>query len=227
MFRSLVNLLFPMSCPGCGGPLLENENTICTRCRHDMPLTLQHLMPENEMYRRFYGRLPVEHASAMVYFHKKDIVQEAIHNLKYRGREEVGLMMGRWYGPDLKGVAALQTVDDVVPVPLHGKKLRERGYNQVTKFGRAIAEALGANYNETILYRATYTKTQTKKNLTARAEIIGSAFDVSFTEADNCKHFLLVDDVITTGATLESCGKALLKIPGARLSIVTMAYAHS
>ena len=112
-------------------------------------------------------------------------------------------------------------------MPLHPKKLRERGYNQVTKFGRTIAEGLGTNYNDSLLYRASYTKTQTRKNLAARAEIIGSAFDVNFKDTDHGKHFLLVDDVITTGATLESCGRALLTIPDARLSIVCIAYAHS
>jgi ComF family protein len=227
MLKSLANLLFPKACSGCDEPLLESESTICTQCRHNMPFTLHHLMPENETFRRFYGRLPLEHSSAMVYFHKQGIVQEMIHNLKYRGKEDVGQLMGEWYVQDLKNVPALQDVDAVIPVPLHPKKLRERGYNQVAKFGKAIAEGLGSAYNENILYRATYTKTQTKKNLAARAEIIGSAFDVKYTDADHSKHFLLVDDVITTGATLESCGKALLKVPGARLSIVTIAYAHS
>lgn len=227
MLKSLANLLFPTACCGCNDILLETEAVICTQCRHDMPFTQHHLQQDNETFRRFYGRLPLEHASAMAYFHKEGIVQGLIHKLKYRGKEEVGRLIGEWYAPELKQVAALQSVTDVIPVPLHPKKLRERGYNQVTRFGRAVAAGLGANYNENILLRATYTKTQTKKNLAARAEIIGSAFDVTFTETDHGKHFLLVDDVITTGATLESCGKALLKVPGARLSIVTMAYAHS
>ncbi len=227
MLKSLANLLFPKACCGCDGILLESESVICTQCRHDMPFTLHHLMPDNETYRRFYGRLPLEHSSAMAYFHKQGIVQEMIHNLKYRGREEVGQLIGEWYAPDLKTVPALDTVDAIIPVPLHPKKLRERGYNQVEKFGKAIAQEFGADYNDQLLVRTSYTKTQTKKNLAARAEIIGSAFDVNFTEADHGKHFLLVDDVITTGATLESCGKALLKVPGAKISIVAMAYAHS
>ncbi len=227
MFKSLANLLFPVTCSGCDGLLLESENVICTQCRHNMPYTQHHRMKENETFRRFYGRLALEHASAMAYFHKEGIVQQLIHNLKYRNREEISGMIGGWYAHDLKRVPALADVTDVIPVPLHPKKLRERGYNQVEKFGRAIASGLGVAYNEEILYRTSYTNTQTRKNLAARAEIIGSAFDVKFTEADHDKHFLLVDDVITTGATIESCGRALLKIPGARISIVAMAYAHS
>lgn len=192
-----------------------------------MPFTLHHLTAENETYKRFYGRLPLEYASSMVYFHKKGIVQELIHNLKYRGKEEVGELMGHWYAADLASVPELQSVTDVIPVPLHKKKLRERGYNQVAKFGMGIATGMGISYNDTILLRKTYTKTQTSKNLAARAEIIGSAFDVEYCDTDHNKHFLLIDDVITTGATLEACGRALLSIPGARLSIVTIAYAHT
>lgn len=227
MLKDFINLLFPKACPGCDELLLEGEQTICTNCRHEMPFTLHHLTPENETWKKFYGRLPLEHASSMVYFHKQGIVQELIHNLKYRKQEAIGTLMGEWYAHDLKDVSALKTVTDVIPVPLHPKKLRERGYNQVAEFGKGIAEGIGAKYNEQVLLRKTYTKTQTQKNLAARAEIVGSAFDVAFSESDNAKHFLLVDDVITTGATLEACGRALLSIPDTKLSIVTIAYAHT
>jgi ComF family protein len=226
MLRSLFNLLFPKACNGCDGLLLENEDVVCTACRHDMPFTLHHLDPENETFKKFYGRLQLEHASAFVYFHKEGMVQQMIHNLKYRRQQEVGRLLGQMYVEDLKKVEALKDVTDIIPVPMHKKKLRQRGYNQVTEFGKALAEGLGKNYNEEILVKKVHTKTQTKKNLAARAEI-ATAFDVNFTDAGHNKHFLLIDDVITTGSTLEACGRELLKIPGARVSIVTMAYAHS
>lgn len=226
MFKTLLNLLFPKVCSGCNGLLLESEDVVCTHCRHDMPFTLHHLDEENETYKKFYGRLPVEHASSVVYFHKQGIVQKLIHNLKYRGKQEIGTLIGRWYVEDIKDIEVLQSVTEVIPVPLHRKKLRQRGYNQVADFGKAIAQGLGASYNDDLLLRSTYNKTQTKKNIAARAEIINNAFDVSATDDDKNKHFLLVDDVITTGATLEACGRALLKIPGARVSIITIAYAH-
>ncbi len=227
MLKSLANILFPKTCPGCNNILLENESVLCTACTHEMPHTQHHVTAENEIFKRFYGRLPLEHASALLYFHKEGLVQQLIHNLKYKGQQDIGRLMGQWYAHDLKNVPSLQSVTDVIPVPLHPKKLRQRGYNQVAEFGKALAERLNVNYNENILLRTTYNKTQTKKNLSARAEIIGSAFDVHYTEADRGKHFLLIDDVITTGATLESCGKALLKVPDSKLSIVTIAYAHS
>jgi ComF family protein len=192
-----------------------------------MPFTRHHVDEYNETAKKFYGRLPLEHASALVYFHKEGIVQELIHNLKYRKQQQVGKLMGEWYAPSLNTVAELQDVTDVIPVPLHPKKLRERGYNQVTEFGKAIARGMNVHYNESILLRTSYTKTQTQKNRELRAGIINTAFDVKYTDTDDNKHFLLVDDVITTGATLEACGKLLLQIPGARVSIVTIAYAHS
>ncbi|PZR16243.1 MAG: amidophosphoribosyltransferase [Flavobacterium psychrophilum] len=227
MIKTLLNLLFPKPCSGCGTTLLESEHLVCTHCRHDMPFTQHHLDNNNETAKKFRGRLPVEHASSVVYFHKEGIVQGLIHNLKYRGKEEIGSMIGEWYVHDLKEIEALKDVTEIVPVPLHRKRLRQRGYNQVEGFGKALAEGLGKTYNDDILLRTQYTKTQTKKNLAARAEIINESFDVSPTDSDKGKHFLLVDDVITTGATLEACGKALLKIPGAKVSIITMAYAHS
>jgi ComF family protein len=192
-----------------------------------MPLTQHHKNPENDAYKKFYGRIPVEQVSALVYFHKKGIVQELIHSLKYRGQEAIGTVLGEWYGEELKSSQLLQTVDAIIPVPLHPKKLRERGYNQVTEFGNALAKKLEIPVNNSILYRQVYSKTQSQKNRLGRTEGIDTIFDVSFDEKDHNKHFLLIDDVITTGATLEVCAKALLKIPGTKISIVCMAMANS
>jgi ComF family protein len=227
MFESIINLFFPKVCSGCSAFLLTNENIICTVCRHDIPLTNHHLNPENEAFKKFYGRIPVIHTSALFYFHKKGIVQELIHNLKYKGHEEIGTTLGEWYAEDLKTIELLQSVDEIIPVPLHRRKLKERGYNQVTAFGKALSSSLNINYNDSLLIRNVYSKTQSKKNLLGRTEGIETVFDVSFTEKDHNKHFLLIDDVITTGATLEACSRALLKIPGARISIVCMAMAQS
>ena len=227
MFESIINLFFPKVCSGCSSFLLSNENVICTVCRHDIPLTNHHLNPENDAFKKFYGRIPVVHTSALFYFHKKGIVQELIHNLKYKGHEEIGTILGEWYAEDLKTIDLLQSIDEIIPVPLHRRKLKERGYNQVTAFGTALSSSLNIDYNDTILVRNVYSKTQSKKNLLGRTEGIESTFDVSFTEKNHNKHFLLIDDVITTGATLEACSRALLKIPGAKISIVCMAMAQS
>ena len=227
MFKSLLHLFFPPTCAGCKTILIVNENVICTSCRHEMPLTQHHLNPENDAYKKFYGRIPVEHVSALVYFHKKGIVQELIHSLKYRGQEAIGTVLGEWYAEELKNIPVLSTVDTIIPVPLHPKKLSERGYNQVTEFGNALAKSLQIPISNSILFRQVYSKTQSQKNRLGRTEGIDTIFDVSFDEKDHNKHFLLIDDVITTGATLEVCAKALLKIPGTKISIVCMAMADS
>lgn len=227
MFESIINLFFPKVCSGCSSFLLSNENVICTVCRHDIPLTNHHLNPDNDAFKKFYGRIPVIHTSALFYFHKKGIVQELIHNLKYKGHEEIGAILGEWYAEDLKTIDLLQSVDEIIPVPLHRRKLKERGYNQVSIFGKTLSSSLKIDYNDSILIRNVYSKTQSKKNLLGRTEGIETIFDVSFTEKDHNKHFLLIDDVITTGATLEACSRALLKIPGSKISIICMAMAQS
>ena len=227
MFKNIINLFFPSVCAGCHSFLVSNEKVICTICRHNIPLTNHHLNRENEAFKKFYGRIPVEYVSTLLYFHKKGIVQELIHNLKYKGQEKIGTVLGEWYADDLQNVTILQSIDEIIPVPLHKRKFRERGYNQVTNFGLTLSTHLKIPYNSNLLVRNIYSKTQSKKNLLNRSEGINTIFDVTFTEKDHNKHFLLIDDVLTTGSTLEACSHALLKIPGAKISIVCMAMAHS
>jgi len=192
-----------------------------------MPLTQYHLDAKNEAVKKFYGKIEIEHASALLYFNKKGIVQELIHNLKYKGQQEIGLILGNWYVEDLKELKLKTPFDIIIPVPLHKRKFRERGYNQVTTFGKALSEGLAITYDDTVLYRKKYSKTQSKKNLIGRSENIENIFDVLSTERYQNKHLLLIDDVLTTGATLEACSRALLKIPGVKISIICMAMANS
>jgi ComF family protein len=227
MLQHLINLFFPKSCASCHSLLLNDENVICTHCRHEIPLTNQHKMENNELVQKFYGRIPLEFGSSLFYFHKKGIVQEMMHKLKYKGHEEISEMIGHWYAEELKSVVQIKNIDYIIPVPLHRRRMRERGYNQVEGFGKALSEELKIPYVDTVLHRNVYTKTQTKKNLLGRTEIKEAIFDVNFNENHHGKHFLLVDDVITTGSTLEVCSRALLKIPNAKISIVCMAMSHS
>ena len=227
MWNHLLNLFFPKSCAGCKSLLLGNENVICTECRHEIPLTNHHKIEHNEIFQKFYGRIPLEYGSALFYFHKKGIVQEMVHQLKYKGQYEIGETIGNWYSEELRHLEQMQHIDYIIPVPLHKKRLRERGYNQVEGFGKVLSANLKIPYNDTLLFRKLYTKTQTKKDLLGRADVITTVFDVNFTESHQGKHFLLIDDVLTTGSTLEACSRALLKIPEAKISIVCMAMSHS
>lgn len=228
MFTSLINLFFPKLCAGCTSFLLEGENVICSRCRHEIPITNHIADPENEAMKKFYGKVPVEFAAAFVYFHKKGIVQEMIHRLKYKGAEDIGTAIGDWFAHDLEPLVLANAIDVIVAVPLHRKKLRERGYNQVTAFGSALSQNLNLPFQEGLLVRNIYSKTQTRKSLLGRTEVTTqSIFDVVYKPLDHGKHFLLIDDVLTTGSTLEACARALLKIPGSKVSIICMAMSHS
>ena len=227
MLKSLINLFFPPTCTGCHAILWTNETVICTTCRHNLPQTYHHLQPENEAYKKFYGRIPIAYASAFLYFHKKGMVQELIHNLKYRGHQEIGTQLGHWYAEDIKNLQELADVDVIIPVPIHEKRWRKRGYNQVDTFAEALSEELTVPVQRALLIRAIHTATQSKKNLLGRMDGVNRVFEVRFSATDHDKHFLLLDDVLTTGATLEACSKALLEIPGAKISIVCMAMAHS
>lgn len=227
MWNHLVNLFFPKSCAGCHAILLSDEKVICTQCRHEIPLTNHHNIEENEIFQKMYGRIPIEFGAALFYFHKKGIVQEMMHQLKYKGNQEIGTIVGDWYASELKDLQPMQNIDYIIPVPLHKRRFRERGYNQVTTFGKALAKRLNIPYEESVLQRKLYTKTQTKKSLLGRADINKTIFEVTFSENHHDKHFLLIDDVMTTGSTLEACSRELLKIPNAKISIVCMAMAHS
>ena len=227
MLKYLINLLFPKLCLGCNSLLLTNERTICSSCNHNLPYTNHHLLKSNDTTKKFYGIIPIEFSAAMLYFHQKGIVQNLIHNLKYKNHQEIGTLLGRWYAKDLEAISKVKMFSEIIPVPLHKKRLEERGYNQVTTFCETLSNELQIPYNTTLLLRNRYSKTQTKKDKENRKEISNALFDVTYTEADHNKHFLLVDDVMTTGATLEACAKALLKIPNSKVSIVTIAYTQS
>lgn len=225
MLNNVLNLFFPPICLACDSLLGDNEQTICTSCRHDLPLANFTDFEYNEVTKRLYGRVLLKYATALVWFSKKGMVQHLMHNLKYKGQEEIGKFMGSWLGYDLHNTP-FTSVDVVIPVPLHARRLRERGYNQVALFGRELASALNVAYNDHILVKTKATKTQVFKARLLRWNSDDSLFSITDYKALKHKHILLVDDIITTGATLESCAQALSKIEGVTISVATMAIAE-
>lgn len=223
MVINLLNLFFPRVCLGCNAYLIDNETYVCTSCRHELPLTNFHIDHNDALKNVFYGRVKLEHATALLHFSKKGIVQQLMHNLKYRGHQEVGVFLGRWLGEELKNIEVYKSIDVVVPVPLHNSKLRKRGYNQVTKFGQEIAKTLNVEFNTKVLQKTMASKTQVFKDRLLRTSGNAATFSISENQSLIGKHILLVDDIVTTGATIESCANVLLEIPGVKISIAAMA----
>lgn len=196
---------------------------MCAVCRHDVPLTDHNYLEENAVDRRFYGRIPTKKAASFVFFTKNGLVKNLLHLLKYKNQEQIGGFFGEWCGALLMENGQLKNVDAVVPVPLHPKKLKKRGYNQVALFAKTIAEQIGATYCDDWLIKTKNIKTLTKKNRQSRWESSKDAFTLNASNHRKYKHVLLVDDVITTGATIESCTKTLLQQKGVSVSVLTMA----
>ncbi len=219
----MLNLFFPKLCRGCQSELLGNDNEICVECRHQLPLASFHKTESDEMLKLFYGRVPVENATALFYFRKNGLTQKFVHALKYRGAEKLGYIFGAWLGKELCESSVYKDVDAVIPVPLHKKKLRQRGYNQVEGFGKEIALALQVPYLDDVLIKITPTKSQVFKEKISRIFSQEEVFIAHNLEKINGKHVLLVDDIITSGATLEACSSKLLKARDIKLSFATIA----
>jgi ComF family protein len=222
--KDIFNLFFPEVCLCCHEHLTNNETTICLICRHDLPLTNFSFEASNLVEKSFYGRIPIENATALFYFLKKGKVQQLIHELKYNKQQQVGTLVGNWLGTEIVESNRFKNLDCIIPVPLHKKKLKTRGYNQVTTFGQSLAKKLNVNYNENMLVKISSTKTQTKKLRLDRWRNVQELFVVQNSNNLKNKHILLIDDIITTGATLEACCEAFAKIEGLKISIACMAY---
>jgi ComF family protein len=220
----MLNLLFPKICNGCQNVLEGNSATLCLKCRHALPLASFHKNGNDRMKHIFYGRLVVKNATALFEFQKKGITQQIMHNLKYREQEEISYFFGRWLGAELKELPEYREIDMVIPVPLHKQKLKKRGYNQVTGFAKEIAAALDIPCRDDILLKVSKTNSQVFKKRLMRIQE-EAVFSVVRSEVIKNKHILLVDDIVTTGATLETCANKLLEDTNATISLATMAIA--
>jgi competence protein ComFC len=222
--KDFFRIFYPDLCANCENQLEKNENTICTFCRHDLPLTNFTNYSENKIAKTFYGRIIIEKANTLLFYRKEGITKKLIHELKYKGNEEIGSFFGNWLGEILKQNNEFSDINLIVPVPLHPKKLKQRGYNQVSKFGEKLSYHLNKPFLENVLLRTSTSKTQTFKARFERFNNNDTKFQSKNTSSFKNNHILLIDDVITTGATIESCAKELQKTEGVKISILTMAY---
>lgn len=223
MFRSVFNTFFPETCVGCDHVLQQDEEVVCTTCLHYLPIIGKQETAANHIKPHFYGHLEVENAASLMFYHKKGMSQRLLHHLKYRGREEVSTFLGDWFATKFQKEAWLKALDIVIPVPLHIRRKRKRGYNQVAGFAKIIAERFHLQYAEDVLIKTFNSQTQVFKNRLSRTELKTSYFKLKAVEKIKNKQVLLVDDIITTGATLETCARILLAGKPKSISIATMA----
>jgi ComF family protein len=216
-------LFFPRYCRGCDDALISGENLICTRCLLELPRSHYHLERENPFYNKFRGRIPVTYVMTLFRFVKESRVQHLLHALKYKNQPELGIALGRMYGQDLLAANFKQQFDLIIPVPLHASRKRTRGYNQSEEFGKGLSEILDIPCSDRFMKRMIKTETQTRKSRLNRWKNVNEVFQVITPREVEGKRIPLVDDVVTTGATLEACGQALLTAGCMELSIACIA----
>jgi len=224
-FSDIINLFYPQVCCTCGKRLSEASELICFKCRNELPKVKFPLLEDNELTNRFLGKLDLKFGAAYLYFFKSGISQELMHAFKYKNQPELGHMIGTYLGYDLVHDPVSQHIDMIVPVPLHPKKLRKRGYNQSAIFAQGLSDSMTIPIAADVLIRTVHGESQTHISREERLKNVHATFQVMDREVIKSKSILLVDDVITTGATLEACGIQLLEAGAARLSIATMAIA--
>jgi ComF family protein len=226
MFKAFISMLFPDVCLTCSQGLASGERQICMKCQHELPFANHHLHQENPLYFKFIDKIPIQYALSYLKFTKKGKVQKMLHSLKYDGNQEIGEILGRWHGYVLKDAGFSTIFDVIVPVPLHISKLKKRGYNQSDCYASGLSQTLELPWTDQALMRGIATETQTKKGKLERWLNVSDIFEVQEIAWIKNKHVLLVDDVVTTGSTLESCASILLEKGAKSISIGAIAVAQ-
>lgn len=223
--NNILELFYPALCVACENRLVTQEKFLCIECWHDLPVTNFHFDAKNKVAQLFWGRVQIENATAFFAYNKGSRYQHLIHFIKYKGLKELGFATGQRFGTALAASPEFNSVDFIVPVPLHPKKQKLRGYNQSEWIAKGISESLKKPVSGDNLQRNLHTATQTRKNRYERWENVENIFEVIRPEQFAGKHILLIDDVVTTGSTLESCAFQLLQIENVKVSIATLAFA--
>jgi ComF family protein len=227
LLPALAHLFFPHTCCGCGTSLLQEDSLFCIDCLAGMPLTGFEACTENPVEKNLRRRIAIHSASAHLYFTKNSAVRQSLHHFKYEGRKEIGRYLGRRMGYALRDSGRFQDCQIIIPLPLHAAREKARGYNQAAVLAESISEILQIPVAGQSLVRISGTATQTRRNRIQRWQNMANKFRVAHPEQITGKHILLVDDIITTGATLEACAQNLLGTEGVSLSIATLAYTVS
>lgn len=219
VFRDFLSLFFPDLCVVCGQRLNEGEQHICTDCLLLLPKTNFHLQTDNRLEQFFAGRIPFERIAAFAYFVKGGSIQQIIHELKYKNNPEIGYFIGQLCGEAIKDSEFISSIDLLIPIPLHPKRQKQRGYNQSLEICRGISDIAKVPVDNYTLIRTVNNPSQTKNSRFDRWKNVEDIFSITNETVFQNKHILLVDDVITTGSTLESCAKEILKCEDSKISI--------
>ncbi len=225
IFADTLHLFYPHVCMGCGSDLLEENNLLCLKCINDLPHTGFAPHVNNPVEKYFWGRIALSAAHSEFYFSKGSLIQQLIHQLKYKGNIRLGYYLGELMGISLLNSNRFNTVDALVPLPLYANKERIRGYNQAAVICNGISSVMNIPIITGNIIRRHPTETQTLKHRTERWENVNESFAVKIMASLKDRHLLLVDDVVTTGATLEACGNVILQAENVKLSIATLAHA--
>lgn len=221
--RALIQLIYPSLCAACKQVLAQQESCICSSCIYKLPYTNYHHIAENPLEKIFWGRIKIEEINSLLYFEKASKTQQLMHNLKYKGEQDIGIKLAQILCDEYKQAKKIIRYDALTCIPLHKQKLRIRTYNQCSSFTRELSRQWQLPFYPEILIRKHNNTSQTKKNRISRWENVDQIFSVSNYKLLENKHILLIDDIITTGATLEACGQEILLAEGTKLSILTMA----
>jgi ComF family protein len=224
LYNSFIGIVFPNYCPGCGKPLSAGENYICLDCIVNLPYTYFNNSRKNIVTELLFGRFTLEKSFSLCYYIQKGHLQHLLHNLKYNNKPEIGVELGNYLGQEMKK-NNLDDFDLMIPVPLHPKRQKTRGYNQSEEIAKGIFQIIEKEIDTKSIVRNTYTITQTKKNKYERWENVEGIFSVKNAKKLENKHILIVDDVITTGSTIESLANVIKKIPNTKISITSLAVA--
>jgi ComF family protein len=221
----ILDLAWPRLCPLCGRPLLQKEEILCLNCLYELPKTDQRSFTDNKAAERFWGKIPFEKVGTGYHYLKESKVQKAIEAIKYKGEKELGEYLAREVGYRIKPIGFFDGIDYIIPVPLHPFRQRKRGYNQSEWIARGLSKASGISVDTTHLHRSIYNTTQTTRNLWDRWQNVQTLFGVDCAEELIGKHVLIVDDVLTSGSTLEACGQVMLTVPNIRISFFALSLA--
>ncbi len=219
-----LHLFYPHICNGCGSDLLPETNLLCLKCINDLPETNFAAIADNPVEKLFWGRINVETAHSEFYFAKESLIQHLIHQLKYKGNSQIGFYMGKLMGTSILNSTRYKNIDALIPLPLYPDKERKRGYNQAAVICEGMSSVMNVPVMKDIVVRQHYTDTQTKKHRTERWQNVEGSFLVRHPLLLQNKHVLLVDDVVTTGATLEACGMVIKNTGQVGLSIAALAH---